>query len=101
MIKHIVMWSLKDEHEGMSKNDIAEKIKKDLENLPHTIREIHKIEVGINEKEAPAACDVSLYSVFASWDDLAAYQQHPDHQKVVDFVKQVVVDRHVVDYEGF
>lgn len=100
MIKHIVMWSVKDEHEGMSRAQIAEKIKTDLENLAGVIPEIIDIEVGINEKESPAACDISLYSEFASWDDMAAYQQHPNHQAVVDFVKQVVTERHVVDYKG-
>ena len=31
MIKHIVMWKLKDSHEGMSKDECIAKIKQELE----------------------------------------------------------------------
>ena len=47
----------------------------------------------------PCAADVALYSEFASWDDLAAYQRHPEHLKVASFVQEIRLERHVVDYE--
>jgi hypothetical protein len=42
---------------------------------------------------------MSLYSEFATEDDLIAYQMHPDHQAVVGFVKPLVAARSVCDYE--
>jgi hypothetical protein len=48
---------------------------------------------------AAPACDVVLYTSFATRADLDAYQVHPEHQKVVGFVKLVVASRSVGDYE--
>nr|NIP29005.1 Dabb family protein [Candidatus Dadabacteria bacterium]NIQ12849.1 Dabb family protein [Candidatus Dadabacteria bacterium] len=82
MIKHIVMWKLKDTHNGLEKKDNALKLKKELEDLKNKIVEIQEIEVGINFNESEAACDVVLYSSFNSKEDLTTYQKHPDHMKV-------------------
>jgi len=99
MIKHIVMWKLKENAAGLNREQIAKKMKHDLESLAGVIEAIQRIEVGINILPSDAAFDVSLYSEFASWDDLKAYLNHPEHQKVVAFVREVVANRHVVDYE--
>lgn len=99
MIKHIVMWTLKDSAEGADRAANAKKMKDMLEALPGLIPCLKKIEVGIDVFAASPACDVILYSEFATRADLDAYQVHPEHQKVVGFVKQVVASRSVVDYE--
>ena len=99
MIKHIVLWRLKDHAMGASKKENAQKLKSLLEALRDTIKEIKYLEVGINAKVLPHTADVALYSEFASWDALAAYQQHPAHLKVAGFVQEIRLERHVVDYE--
>jgi quinol monooxygenase YgiN len=99
MIKHIVMWTLKDEAVGARKADNARAMKQKLEALAALIPSLGKIEVGIDVFAASPDCDVILYSEFASRADLDAYQVHPEHQKVVAFVKQVAASRSVVDYE--
>ncbi len=99
MIKHIVMWTLKDEAADANKADNARKMKQMLEALTGLIPCLKKIEVGIDVFAATPACDVILYSEFASRADLDAYQVHPEHQKIVAFVKQVAASRSVVDYE--
>ena len=99
MIKHIVMWTLKDRAADASAEDNALKLKQILGTLRETISEIREIEVGINFSSSEAACDVVLYSVFANREALEAYQKHPHHQSVVDFVKEISSQRHVVDYE--
>jgi hypothetical protein len=99
MIKHIVMWTLKDEAADANKADNARKMKQMLEALAGLIPCLKKIEVGIDVFAATPACDVILYSEFASRADLDAYQVHPEHQKIVAFVKQVAASRSVVDYE--
>lgn len=99
MIKHIVMWTLKDEAAGASKADNARAMKQKLVALAGLIPCLRKIEVGIDVFAATPDCDVILYTEFASRADLDAYQVHPEHQKVVAFVKQVAASRSVVDYE--
>ncbi len=99
MIKHIVMWTLKDSAEGADKAANAAKMKALLEALPGLIPVIRELEVGTDVFAATPACDIILYTAFDSRADLDAYQVHPEHQKVVAFVKQVVASRSVVDYE--
>ncbi|MDR4508773.1 MAG: Dabb family protein [Candidatus Brocadiaceae bacterium] len=99
MIIHIVMWKLKDFAEGASKKENALMIKAKLESLKDTVNVIKHIEVGINIVETDASADVALYSEFRCMDDLNAYQKHPEHQAVVQFVKNVCMERKVVDYE--
>ncbi len=100
MIKHIVMWRLKDSANGASKEENAKKLKSSLESLKDKISEINHVEVGININRSDAAFDVVLYSEFDSVDDLQAYQRHPEHMEIVGFVNQIRSERAVVDYEG-
>ena len=81
MVKHIVMWKLKEEAEGKTKKENAEIIKSSLEGLKNKISEIVEIEVGINWNDSDAAYDVVLYSVFNTREDLDSYQVNP-HQDV-------------------
>lgn len=95
MIKHIVMWNLKEEN----KIENAKKLKLLLEDLKKDIKEINEIEVGINLNNSDASMDVMLYSVFNNLDALDVYQNHPKHLNVKEFVKEIATDRKVVDYE--
>jgi hypothetical protein len=100
MIKHIVMWKLKDYAEGSTKEENAVKIKKDLESLKNSIPLVRRIEVGINMLRSDAAYDVALYSEFDDEKDLDSYQKHPAHVKVADFIAKVREDRVVADYRS-
>ena len=95
MIKHIVMWDLKDEN----KLENSKKLKASLENLKEEINEIKEIEVGININNSDASMDVVLYSVFNTLEDLDIYQNHPKHLKVKEFVKNISTNRKVIDFE--
>lgn len=99
MIKHIVMWTLKDEAAGATKEQNAMKLKSSLEALVDVIDTLKSAEVGINFNPSPAAFDVVLYSEFDDRAGLEAYQNHPEHQKIVDFVGEIRSGRAVVDYE--
>jgi len=98
MIKHIVMWRLKDYAAGAAKEENALKLKDSLESLTDKIGSLKAVEVGINFNPSPAAFDVVLYSEFDDEEGLQAYQNHPEHLKIVDFVGEIRVDRAVVDY---
>ena len=99
MIKHIVMWRLKDFAAGAAKEDNARRLKESLEALDGVIDEIVALEVGINFNASPAAFDVVLYSEFENREGLEAYQKNPEHLKIVDFVGEIRSDRAVADYE--
>lgn len=98
MIKHIVLWKLKDDAEGANKDQNAAKMKTDLEALKHKIPQIKHIEVGVNFIASDAAYDVALYAEFADEQDLDIYQKHPEHLKAAEFVAKVRQSRAVVDY---
>ena len=99
MIKHIVMWKIKDSFEGKGKLEILKKIKDDLEALPPKVGEIKLFEVGINFNDKDFASDIVLYSEFKTKDDLDSYQVNPIHKEVDDYLAKVRLERHVVDYE--
>ncbi len=95
MIKHIVMWKFKDEVAEADKLEM----KRQLEALKGVVPSLIDIEIGLDVVGSDASKDMVLYSEFASLDDLKAYAVHPQHLKVVEFVKPLVCERHVVDYD--
>ncbi len=100
MVKHIVMWKLKDYAAGASRAENARRLKARLEALPAVIPELKRLEVGLNFNPSEAAYDVVLYSEFESRTALAVYQRHPEHQRLItEFLDHVRIDKRVVDYE--
>ena len=99
MIKHIVMWKLKNFAEGASKDENALLVKSKLEGLKKKIKCIKTLEVGFNLIESPTAYDVVLYTEFDTVEDLNKYKTHSEHKKVGDFVTKVRLERKVIDYE--
>jgi len=93
MIKHTVMWRLKNREQN------APELKAMLEGLKAKIPQIREIEAGINFNPSETAADVVLYSEFESREALAEYQKHPDHLKVAEFLREIATDRRVADYE--
>ncbi len=98
MLKHIVLFKLKDHAEGATREENAKKIKSQLEALPAKIPQIRSLEVGINRVPSDAAYDVALITEFSDEKDLAIYVKHPDHVRVAEFVGKVREGRAVVDY---
>jgi hypothetical protein len=99
MLKHIVMWRLKESAEGRTKAENSIYVKEILESLPYKIKEIKHLDVGINIINAPPAYDLVLIVDFANMLDLQAYQAHPEHVKVANYILKVRETRAVVDYE--
>ncbi|MGE3063712.1 MAG: Dabb family protein [bacterium] len=99
MVKHIVMWTVKEGALGKSKEENALKLKEILEALKLKIPFIKKLEVGINYASDEAAYDVVLYSEFENREDLSKYVSHPDHQALKDFIINIRDKRCFVDYE--
>jgi hypothetical protein len=99
MVKHIVLWRLKDFAEGTTKQENALKIKGLLEEMRGKIPGMLKLEVGLNFEKSGDAADISLYTEFKSREALDAYQIHPAHMPAKKFIPLVRTERRVVDYE--
>lgn len=94
MIVHIVMFKFKEENKALN----LAKAQAKLEKLEELIEGLKTMEVGINFTEADRAMDLSLYSTFESLEELQNYAVHPEHLKVVEFIKEVTLESKVVDY---
>ena len=100
MIRHVVMWRLKENAGGRTKQENLELMKARIERLADLVPGIVSLEVGIDFDRSDTAADLVLISSFMTRADLDAYQSHPEHRNVVGFVREVTSERRVVDYEG-
>jgi len=98
MVKHIVLFKLKDWAEGASRADNARLAKASLEALRGKIPGLLELVVGLNPDPNDPSYDLVLDSTFESREALAAYQVHPEHQAVADFIGHVRESRTVADY---
>ncbi|MCL3778991.1 Dabb family protein [Prolixibacteraceae bacterium JC049] len=99
MIKHIVLFKLREFAADAEKTAALNKMKEMLLALDGVIEELKFIEVGLNHELNSANYDLCLTTHFNSMDDLKAYAIHPEHVKVVDYVKTIAEQRACVDYE--
>ena len=99
MIKHIVIWRLKDNAHGNDRQTNAYCIKEKLEALRGRIPGMIALEVGLDFSRTESSGDVALNSEFASRDALKAYQAHPEHQALITFIGEAAEERRIVDYE--
>ncbi len=99
MIKHIVMWKLKEEAEGNNKKVNTSIIKNKLNALVPVIQEILSLEIGENFNPTEAAYDVVLITTHNDRNGLAGYLNHPAHREAASFIGKVVAERKVVDFE--
>ena len=94
MVKHIVVWKLKENVNGKSKEENALFIKKAVESYNWGIDGMIKIEIGINFSIAEESSDIVLYSEFATREDFDKYLKL-DHGGIVPFASE----RRIISYE--
>ena len=99
MIKHIVMWQLKEHAEGADKAANAAKMKALLDDCANIVPGMGAFEVALAQDGLEATYDVVLYSEFESVAALDAYQNHPQHVALKPFVGAVRETRQCMDYE--
>jgi hypothetical protein len=98
MVRHIVMFKLKD-FENESENLIAAKeVIKHLDELPAKINVIRKYEAGIDVRKLSWSYDIMLIMDFDSMADLETYTVHPAHQEFIMFNKDYSVNKVCIDY---
>ena len=95
MVKHIILWKLKEEYNN---EEIKLGIKEGLENLKGVIPGLLEIKVQ-TEVLGSSNADVMLYSVFENKEALGAYAVHPKHVKVADTkVRPFTETRSCIDF---
>ena len=96
MVKHIILWKLKEE---FNNNDIKSEIKKELELLKGIIPGLLEMKIQ-TEKLATSNADVMLYSEFEDEASLKGYAVHPEHVRVADSkVRPFTETRLCIDFE--
>ena len=83
MVKHIILWKLKETLTGEEKEWVKAGIKEGLEGLKGKIPGLLDIKVQANGLSSSNA-DVMLDSSFESEEALKGYSVHPAHVEVAD-----------------
>lgn len=98
MVKHIVLFKLKENLSDTEKKEIMLCFKYAIEALPEKINFIRSIHVGLNTNP-DEEWDICLDSSFDNLNDVKAYAIHPEHVKAASILKEVKAGRACTDYE--
>ncbi len=98
MIKHIVLFKMRDDIDATTKNANLKTIKAGLEALIGVVPTLRSMEVGINCNPAEKF-DLALVATFDNLDDLNAYAIHPNHLAVGKQIKAMLDVRACNDFE--
>jgi hypothetical protein len=75
------------------------KAKDVLMSLEGKIPFLRHIEVGVDVVRSARSYDLALVAKFDSLKDLDAYQVHPEHVEVLEYIGKVKKESVAVDYE--
>lgn len=99
MVRHIIVWTLKDSFTETEKQAVKAGIKEGLEGLQGQIPGLLKIRV-VTEGLASSTADLMLDSLFTDEAAYKAYKTHPAHVAVADGrVRPNVQVRLCMDFE--
>ncbi len=100
MVKHIILWKLKDSLSESEKADAKKNAKAALEALQGKIPGLLSVSVVIDEL-ASSNADMMLDTSFENEDALKGYQVHPEHVAVANgYVRPYTETRLCLDYEA-
>lgn len=98
MVRHVILWKLKESLSGEEKKKVAEDIKKNLEALVGIVPGLISLEIGTDPLPSSNA-DVMLDSVLENEEALKGYQTHPEHVRAADtYVRPYMEVRICLDY---
>ena len=99
MVKHVILWKLREELSVDEKKTIKEAIKEGLEALKGVVPGIVEIKVNIEGLDS-SNVDLMLDSTFESEEALKNYATHPAHVDVADNkVRPYTQERRCIDYK--
>lgn len=99
MVKHIILWNLKETYSDSEKDEIRKNIKRELEGLKGKIPGL--IDIRVQTERLPSStADLMLDSTFENAEALAGYSVHTEHVKIADtFVSPHTERRACLDFE--
>ncbi|MES2935410.1 MAG: Dabb family protein [Pseudomonadota bacterium] len=97
MIRHIVMWKLKEYAEGADRLSNAQKMKTLLQACAAIVPGILRFDVALAQDGLESTSDVVFYAEFVDKNTLDAYQAHPQHQALKPFFAAVREGRQCMD----
>ncbi len=99
MVRHLVLWRL----HGDLRTPEAEQQRTQLMELIDTMRAgiggLRALEIGFHDGGALDAADLGMLAVFHDWDALHAYETHPLHRALKEFLGPLRAEKRVLDYE--
>ncbi|MBO5469989.1 MAG: Dabb family protein [Lachnospiraceae bacterium] len=99
MVKHIILWQLKEELKGEEKEQVKNNMKAHLEALVGKVPGLISMQIVIDGLESSNA-DVMLDSTLEDEADLKGYAVHPEHVAIADtYVRPFTAVRTCMDYE--
>jgi len=96
MIVHVVMIRFKEHAE---KETTVRRAKELIDALMGRVPSLRSMETGINFSPEARAMDLVLTATFEDRRGLEEYAVHPEHLKVIEWLKEVAEYSKVVDYE--
>lgn len=100
MVKHIILWTLKEGLTDLEKEDIKAGIKDGLEGLVGVIPGLLEAKVNISGRLPSSNADLMLDCTFASAEALKNYSTHPSHVAVASTkVRPFTSQRACLDFE--
>ena len=97
MVKHVILWKLKDELTVSTKDEAIAKIKRELEALVGNVPGLLDLKIIRADLES-SNCDIMLDSTLESEEALKGYQVHPMHVAAAAFVRANTEVRLCADY---
>ena len=99
MVKHIILWQLKDSLSAGEKINVKKNIKNALESLAGVVPGLTAITVQ-TEGLPSSNADLMLDSTFENAEALKGYSKHPGHVAVADSkVRPYTASRSCLDFE--
>ena len=95
MLTHIVMFRMNDRN-----REYIEKARDLLLGMNGRIPQLRYLEVGTDILHTERSYDIVLITKFDSLEDMQAYQVHPVHLEVAEYIGTVRESAAAVDYES-
>lgn len=98
MVKHIILWQLKDTLSEEEKQQVKADMKLHLESLVGKVPGLEDVQV-MTDPLPTSNADVMLDCTLESEEALAGYSVHPDHVAVADtYVRPYTAVRNCMDF---
>ncbi len=96
MVRHIVSWNYNPDLSPEKRQEVGQLLLERFNALPALIPCLQKLEF-FPQAGGQSNCDLILYTEIDTQENLVTYRDHPEHQKVVQIIKEHCCDRRCTD----